>query len=67
MEIMDALPKEIQSRDSHTVYRPIEVIKKLIDENGEPEYILVRDATEKNYFGSVKNMVNNVNTLYSSK
>lgn len=66
MEPTDFLPKEISPRDSYTVYRSIEIIKDLIDDNGDPTKILVRDATGKNYSGSIKNMIGNVSILFNS-
>lgn len=65
-EAKDGLPKEILSNDSHTVLRQISEIKKLIETNGEPLKIIVRDTTGKSYRGSVQNMVKNVEVLYES-
>jgi len=62
----DNLPKEIFPLDNHTVYRDIQKIKQAIDEQGEPDYILVRDATDRKYKGSTQRMVSHVNALCNS-
>ena len=45
--LQDGLPKELLPGDDHMVYRDIEPIKKMIDEQGESKYICARDATGK--------------------